>query len=68
VLGLQFVYAVAHQQNQNYVYGNITSAFVQAYTNKKVYAVAGLQFGLELVGKIVIIWNALYRLVFSSKR
>jgi hypothetical protein len=70
VKGVSFkiLHVVAHQQGQNPVWGDVINAFVQAYTNKKVHAVAGLEFGLELVGKIVIVWKTLYGLASSSKR
>jgi hypothetical protein len=67
-VSVKILHVVAHQQGQNQLCGNVTNAFVQAYTNKKVYAVAGLEFGLELVGKIVIIRKGLYGLVSSSER
>jgi hypothetical protein len=67
-VSVKILHVVAHQQDQNQLCGHVTNAFVQAYTNEKVYAVAGLEFGLELVGKIVIIRKALYGLVSSSER
>jgi hypothetical protein len=67
-VSVKLLHAVAHQQDQNQLCGNVMNAFVQAYANEKVYAVAGLEFGLESVGKIVIIRKVLYGLVSSSER
>jgi hypothetical protein len=67
-VSVKILHVVAHQQGQNQLCGDVTNAFVQAYTNKKVYTIAGLEFGLESVDKIVIIRKALYGLVSSSKR
>jgi hypothetical protein len=67
-MSVKILHVVAHQQGQNQLCGDVTNAFVQAYINKKVYAVAGLEFGLKLVGNILIIRKALYGLVSSSER
>jgi hypothetical protein len=67
-VSVKILHVLAHQQDQNQLCGDVTNAFVQAYINKKVYAVAGLEFGLESVDKILIIQKALYGLASSSER
>jgi hypothetical protein len=42
--------------------GDVGNAYVNAFTNKKVYAVVGKEFGEPLEGLIIIIKMALYGL------
>jgi hypothetical protein len=58
---------IAHKANLKQLYGDVANAYVNAYTNKKVYAKAGPKFGSNLVGSIVIIRIALYGLQSSSE-
>jgi hypothetical protein len=67
-ISVKILHVIAHQQKLKQLCGDVTNAFVNAYTNKKVYAVAGLEFGEEAVGKIVIIRKALYGLASSAER
>jgi hypothetical protein len=67
-ISVKILHVIAHQQKLKQLCGDVTNAFVNAYTNEKVYAVAGLEFGEEAVGKIVIIRKALYGLASSAER
>ena len=48
--------------------GDIGNAFLNAYTNEKLYIVAGPEFGPELAGKKLIIDRSLYGLQSSGAR
>ncbi len=68
-ISVKILHAIAHQQKLKQLCGDITHAFVRnAYRNEKVYAVAGPKLGEERVGKIVIIWKALYGLASSAEQ
>ena len=59
---------IAHKANLEMLCGNIDNAYVNAYTNKKVYAIAGDEFRKAMRGSVVIIVQALYGLRTSSER
>ena len=48
--------------------GNIGNGYVNVYTNKKVYAIAGDEFWKSMKGSVVIIVRALYGLRTSFER
>jgi hypothetical protein len=48
--------------------GDVGNAYLEAYTQEKVYIVAGLEFGPELAGHTLIIQKALYGLRTSGAR
>eukprot|EP00957_Ditylum_brightwellii_P002047 157322-Ditylum_brightwellii.AAC.1 len=50
------------------LYRDISNAFVNTYTTEWVYAIAGLEFGEKLRGKIIVIKKALYGLATSRAR
>jgi hypothetical protein len=66
-ISVKILHVIAHQQKLKQLCGYVTNAFVNAYTNKEVYVVAGLEFGEEAVGKIVMIRKALYGLASSAE-
>jgi hypothetical protein len=66
-ISVKILHVIAHQQKLKQLCGDGTNAFVNAYTNKKIYAVAGLEFGKEAVRKIVIIRKALHGLASSAE-
>ncbi len=47
---------------------DVGNAFVNAFTNEKVYAVAGKEFGEALEGCIIVVRKALYGLRTSAER
>ena len=59
---------IAHKANLKILCSDIGNAYVNAYTNEKVYAIAGDKFRKAMKGSIVIIVQALYSLRTSSKR
>jgi hypothetical protein len=67
-ISMKILPVIAHQQEQKQLCNNVTNASVQVHTNKDLFAVAGLKFGLEYLGQIVIIRKALDRLVPSSEK
>jgi hypothetical protein len=67
-ISVKNLHVIAHQQKLKQLCGDMANAFVNAYTNKKVYAVAGLEFGEEVAGQIVIMREALYGLASSTER
>ena len=59
---------IAHKTGTTQLCGNIGNAYVNAFTNEKVYTVAGKEFGETVEGSIIIIRKALlYRLRTSSE-
>ena len=67
-ISVKLLQVIAHKANLKILCGNIGNAYVNAYTNKKVYAIAGDEFGKAMKGSIVIIVRALYGLRTSSER
>lgn len=65
---MKILHVISHQQKLKQLCGKVMNAFMNAYTSKKVYAIAGLEFGKEAVRKIVIIQKALYGLVPSAEQ
>eukprot|EP00957_Ditylum_brightwellii_P144744 11025689-Ditylum_brightwellii.AAC.1 len=54
-ISVKLLYVIAHCAGLNALCGDIGSAYVNAYTNEKIYAIAGPEFGEDLIGKIVVI-------------
>ena len=66
-ISVKLLQVIAHKSNLEILCGDIGNAYVNAYTNEKVYAIAGKEFGKAIKGSIVIIVRALYGLRTSSK-
>jgi hypothetical protein len=58
--------AISHQNTHKVLCGDIGKTFVTAETKEKVYHIAGLEFGAERQGQVVIICEALYGLASSA--
>ena len=67
-ISVKLLQVIAHKVNLEILCGNIDNAYVNAYTNKKVYAIAGDEFRKAMEGSVVIIVRALYGLRTSSER
>ena len=66
-ISVKILHVIAHKQGLEQLCGDVGNAYVNAYTNERVYATAGPEFGKH-EGKTVIIQKALYGLVSSSER
>ena len=66
-ISVKLLHVIAHKQGLKVLCGDVGNAYVNAYTNERVYATAGPEFGKH-EGKTVIIQKALYGLVSSSER
>ena len=64
---MKLLQVIVHKANLGILCGDIGNAYVNAYTNEKVYAIAGDEFGKSTKGSIVIIVRALYGLRTSSE-
>ncbi len=67
-VSVKLLHVIAHKTGMTQLCGDVGNAYVNAFTNEKVYAVAGKEFGEALEGSIVIIKKALYGLRTSSER
>ena len=67
-ISVKLLQVIAHKANLEILCGDIGNAYVNAYTNKKVYFIAGDEFGKAMKGSIVIIVQALYGLRTYSER
>ena len=67
-ISVKLLQVIAHKANLKILCGDIGNAYVNDYTNEKVYAIAGDEFGKEMKGSIVIIVRDLYGLRTSSER
>ena len=67
-ISVMLLHVIAHKTGLDQLCGDITNAFVTAYTNEKIYCIARLEFGEENVGKTIIIRKALYGLASSAER
>ena len=65
-ISVKLIKVIAYKSNLEILCGNIGNVYVNAYTNEKVYAIAGNEFGKAMKGSIVIIVRALHRLRTSS--
>jgi hypothetical protein len=66
-ISVKLLHVISHKKQLRQLCGDIGNAYVNAFTNEKVYARAGPEFG-TLEGSIVIIVKALYGLRSSSER
>ena len=67
-ISVKILQVIAHKSSLDFFCGNIGNAYVNAYTNKKVYTITGYEFGKSMKGSVVIIVQALYSLRTSSER
>ena len=65
---IRIAFTIASILNYTIVAADIISAYIQAKTTEKVYAIAGPEFGPLLKGKALIIVKALYGLKTSGAR
>ncbi len=61
------LYVIAHKSGMRQLCGDVGNAYINAFTNEKVYAHAGPEFGTK-EGITVIINRALYGLKTSNDR
>jgi hypothetical protein len=66
-ISVKLLHVIAHKADLSQLCGDVLLAFVNALTNKLVYAIAGPEFG-EHEGKPVVIRKALYGLCTSAER
>ena len=66
-ISVKLLHVIAHSQKLEALCGDIGNAFVTAYTEEKVYCIAGPEFG-KRQGMTVIIKKALYGLASSAAR
>jgi hypothetical protein len=59
---------IAHKTGMDQLCGDVGNAYVNAFTNEKVYAVTGNEFGESLAECVIIIKKALYGLRTSSEQ
>ena len=67
-ISVKLLQVIAHKSNLEILCGDIGNAYVNAYTNENLYAIAGDEFRKAMKGIIVIIVRALYGLRTSSER
>ena len=67
-ISVKLLQVIAHKSNLGILCGDIGNAYVNAYTNERVYAIADQEFGEAMKGSIVIIVRALYGPRTSSER
>ena len=61
-INICLLHVIAHKAGLQQLCGNVGNTYVNTYTNEKVYAKAGPEFGQELEESIVVIVKALYGL------
>ena len=66
-ISVRLLHVIAHKAGLEQLCGDVGNAYVNAFTNERVYAIAGPEFG-ELEGQVIIIRKALYGLRTSSER
>jgi hypothetical protein len=64
---VKLLHVIAHKADLSQLCGDVSLAFVNVFTNKLVYSIAGPKFG-EHEGRTVIIRKALHGLCTSAKR
>ena len=67
-ISVKLLHVIAHKAKLKQLCGDVACAFPNTFTNEKVYAYAGSEFGPELQGSIVLIVKSLYGLKSSSER
>ena len=63
---MKLLQVISHKANLEILCGDIGNAYINAYTNKKVYAIAGDEFGKAMKGSVFIIVRDLYGLRTAS--
>ena len=63
---VRIVFVIAQLNGLLIVAGDVGNAFLYKITKEYVYIIAGPEYGLDLCGKILIIYKALYGLMSSS--
>ena len=66
-ISVKLLHVIAHSAKLEALCGDISNAFVTAYTKEKVYCIAGPEFG-DRQGMTVVIKKALYGLCSSAAR
>ena len=66
-ISVKILHVIAAKQGLKQLCGDVGNAYINAYTNEKVYSIAGPEFG-EKEGHVVVIRKALYGLKSSSER
>jgi hypothetical protein len=64
---IKIVFIASYHMKLKCLAGDITLAYIQAFTKEKVYTIAGPEFGEALEGCILLIHKALYGLQGSGK-
>jgi hypothetical protein len=59
---------IAKSQGLQCIAGDVGNAYLNAYTEEKVYVTCGPEFGPELEGRIAIVRKGLYGLKTSGNR
>ena len=67
-ISVKLLQVISQKAKLEIMCGDIGNAYVNAYTNKKVYAISGDEFGKVMKGSVVIIVRALYGLRTSFER
>jgi Reverse transcriptase (RNA-dependent DNA polymerase) len=67
-LSVRLLHVIADANKLTTLCGDIGNAFVNSYTNEKIYTRAGPEFGPSLQGRNMIIEKSLYGLKSSAKR
>jgi hypothetical protein len=67
-VSVKLLNVIAHKTGMDQLCGDVGNAYVNAFTNKKVNAIAGKEFGESLAGSVIVIKKALYGLAPSSER
>jgi hypothetical protein len=65
-ISVRLLHLIADQHKLTQLCGDVGNVFVNAYTNERVFAIAGLEFGDD-EGKVVILVKALYGLAMSAE-
>ena len=66
-ISVRLLQVIAHKEKYEILCGDVGNAFPTAYTNEKIYAIAGKEFGAR-AGRVIIIVKALYGLATSGER
>eukprot|EP00957_Ditylum_brightwellii_P028250 2133510-Ditylum_brightwellii.AAC.1 len=61
-MSVKLLHVISQSAGLNALCGDIVNSYFNAFTTKKMYAVAGPEFGPGLEGKVVVICKALYGL------
>ena len=67
IISIQLINVISHKAGLQQLCGHIGNEFPNAFTDEKVFVIAGPEFG-ERAGMKIIIWKAIYGLCSSSER